>query len=69
MGQVIKQIVGDCTIDSKYTKFTIEDNADRKVHIHMGNLRLDLTRDDYNIFYDGMLELYEGLNRMYNWDD
>jgi hypothetical protein len=69
MGNVIKRIVGDHSQDPDFEEFIIEDNSDGNVHIHMGYLRLDMRREDYNIFYDHMVKAYGILKERYNWSD
>lgn len=52
MGKVIKKIMGDYKSHPKYDSWVIEQNADGKVHIHLKNIRMDLTLKTYNQFYD-----------------
>ena len=52
MGKVIKKIMGDDKPHPKYETWTIEQNADGKVHFHLKNIRMDLTLKAYNQFYD-----------------
>jgi hypothetical protein len=55
MGKVIKYIMGeDSSIYPKYEEWTIEENACGKVHIHLKNIRIDLTISAYNKFYDAI---------------
>jgi len=62
MGEIIKKIVGDVSNDVEYNDFTIEWNSDKKAHIHHKNVRLDLTVDEYNSFYEAMISAYKKLN-------
>ena len=52
MGKVIKKIMGYDKSHPKYETWTIEQNADGKVHFHLKNIRMDLTLKAYNQFYD-----------------
>ena len=52
MGKVIKKIMGDYKSHPKYDSLVIEQNADGKVHIHLKNIRMELTLKTYNQFYD-----------------
>ena len=52
MGKVIKKIIGYDKSHPKYETWTIEQNADGKVHFHLKNIRMDLTLKAYNQFYD-----------------
>ena len=52
MGKVIKKILGYDKSHPKYETWTIEQNADGKVHFHLKNMRMDLTLKAYNQFYD-----------------
>ena len=54
MGKVIKKIMGYDKSHPKYETWTIEQNADGKVHFHLKNMRMDLTLKAYNQFYDVM---------------
>jgi len=69
MGAIVKKIVGDHSVDPDFKEFTMEDNADSKVHVHMGYIRLDMYREDYNRFYDGMMRSYDILKERHGWDD
>jgi len=59
MGRVVKVILNDAEKDPLYENLTIELNADEMVHIHLKNIRLDMTKNAYNNFYDGIKEAYE----------
>ena len=59
MGEIVHKIVGDVEKDAEYQNLTIELNADRKVHIHLKNLRIDLTVADYNKLYDAVCQAYQ----------
>lgn len=61
MGVVTKKILGDHELDPDYNKFTIEDNKGKKVHMHIKNLRLDLSHDAYNQLYDACVEAMDKL--------
>ena len=52
MGNVIKNIMGEDKSHPRYETWTIEQNADGKVHFHLKNIRMDLTLKAYNQFYD-----------------
>ena len=52
MGKVIKKIMGYDKSHPKYETWTIEQNADGKVHFHLKNMRMDLTLKAYNQFFD-----------------
>lgn len=59
MGEITKKIFGDVELDPTYQRLTIEDNENGKVHIHIKNLRLDLTRDAYNQLLQAVGKAYE----------
>ena len=63
MGQIIKKIVGDFDKDPNYENLTVEDNANGQIHIHYGNIRLDIWRKEYNVFYKSIKESYEALGK------
>jgi hypothetical protein len=77
MGEIKKRILGNVNDTPDYDDWIIEYNADRKIHMHLKNIRMDLTVKTYNQFYDMVkqiyddLELTEGLNfdrtSAYNW--
>ena len=52
MGKVVKYIIGEASTHPKYDSWVIEQNADGKVHFHLKNIRMDLTLNAYNQFYD-----------------
>ena len=54
MGHIIKFIMGEGQeiAEPKYQKWTIEQNSDGKIHIHLKNIRMDLTIEEYNQFHD-----------------
>jgi Cu2+-containing amine oxidase len=58
MGHIIKKILGDVDTDSNYENLIIEDNANGQIHIHIKNIRLDMWRPEYNIFYEAIKESY-----------
>ena len=39
------------------TKITVEDNANGQIHIHYGNIRLDIWRQEYNVFYNELTKI------------
>lgn len=43
-------------------KFVIEDNVGEGIHIHLRNLRLDMSIDDYRTFADQLVTAREQLN-------
>lgn len=59
MGSVTKRIIGDNRTDPGYSNITIELNADWMVHIHVKNVRLDLTKVAYNELRRGCLAAEE----------
>jgi hypothetical protein len=64
MGHVVKFIMGapqEEKSDVKYEKWTIEENSDGRVHIHLKNTRMDLKIAVYNQFYDVIREAHEKL--------
>ena len=61
MGLIIKKILGDVEQDPTYKDFTIELNTDDKVHVHHGNIRLDIHKDDWEILKKSLLEAREKL--------
>jgi hypothetical protein len=63
MGHIVKYLMGDESINPKYSKWTIEQNADGKVHIHLKNIRVDLSIAAYNQFYDKIQEANNGLRK------
>lgn len=69
MGAITKKIVGNHHEDPEFKEFTMEDNADGKVHVHMGYIRLDMRRADYNLFQDGMIRAHDMLKQRYGWND
>ena len=63
MGKVIKKIMGYDKSHPKYETWTIEQNADGKVHFHLKNMRMDLTLKAYNQFYDVMKTVNDRLKQ------
>ena len=63
MGKVIKKIMCDDKSHPKYDSWVIEQNADGKVHIHLKNIRMDLTLKTYNQFYDIIKTVNERLDQ------
>ena len=63
MGKVVKYIMGEDRPHPKYETFTIEQNADDKVHFHLKNMRMDLTIKAYNQFYDIIKEANDKLRK------
>ena len=61
MGHIVKYLMGDENINPKYSKWTIEQNADRKIHIHLENIRMDLSITAYNQFHDAIKLAHEKL--------
>jgi|TARA_Y100000310_G_C20595340_1_gene770220 hypothetical protein len=59
MGHIVKYLMGDESINPKYSEWTIEKNADGKIHIHLKNLRMDLSKAAYNEFYDTVKSAHE----------
>lgn len=43
-------------------KFVIEDNVGEAIHIHLRNLRLDMSIDDYRTFADQLVSARAQLN-------
>ena len=63
MGHIIKKIIGDVDKDSNYDNLTIEDNANCQIHIHVKNIRLDMWRKEYNVFYKALKEAHDKLRK------
>ena len=63
MGHIVKKILNDVDVDPLYEKLTIEFNSDNMVHIHLGNIRLDLYKEAYNQFYDGIMAAYPNVSK------
>ncbi len=61
MGVIIEKILGDVEKDPKYENFTIELNADAKVQVHHGNIRLGIHKDDWEILKKSLLEARDKL--------
>ena len=68
MGHIVNKIQGDVDIDPDYEKLTFEFNADNMVHIHLGNIRIDFTKEAYNKLYDGMMASYEKMKKRHQWE-
>jgi hypothetical protein len=57
VGHVLKeQKINDEFSGQGYKALSIEFNADGKVHIHKGNIRLDMTKEAYNKFREAMIK-------------
>ena len=69
MGHIIKKILGDVEKDPEYNNLTIEDNSDGKVHIHIKNVRLDLTRADFATLKAAILEAHEKMKSYHGWEE
>ena len=63
MGHIIKKIIGDVETDPQYENLIIEDNANGQIHIHVKNIRLDMWRKEYNIFYNALKEAHGKLRK------
>ena len=63
MGHVVKYIMGEKKNHPKYEDWTIEQNADGKVHIHLKNMRMDLTLRAYNQFYEIIKLAHEKISK------
>ena len=63
MGHIEKKILNDIDKDPEYKKLTVEYNSDGMVHIHLGNIRLDLVKSAYNQLYDGVMESYPKISK------
>jgi|TARA_Y100000310_G_scaffold36023_1_gene33954 hypothetical protein len=59
MGHIIKYIVGDINDHPKYGDWCIEHNANNYIHIHLKNLRIDMSKKAYNQFFDMIKEARE----------
>ena len=59
MGHIVKYIMGNDNISPKYSEWTIECNSDGKVHIHLENIRMDLSIEAYNQFHDLIKQAYD----------
>ena len=62
MGRIIKKLMGDVDNDPTYQNFTVELNADGIVHIHQGNIRLDLPQSDWKKLCDALVIAKEKVN-------
>ena len=69
MGHIIKKILGDVEKDPKYENMIIEDNSDGKIHIHVKNIRLDLTREDFAKLKSAILEAHEKMKSYHGWEE
>ena len=69
MGHIIKKILGDVDKDPNYENLIIEDNEDGKIHIHLKNIRMDLTREDFNVLKKAIFEAHEKMKKYHNWSD
>ena len=63
MGHIIKKIIGDVDKDPNYDNLVIEDNVNGQIHIHIKNIRLDMWRKEFNVFYKAIKESYEKLRK------
>ena len=63
MGHIVKKIVGDVDKDPDYNNLIVEDNANGQIHIHAKNIRLDMWRKEYNIFYKSLREAHDKLQK------
>lgn len=56
----------DASPDITPEKFVIEDNVGEAIHIHLRNLRLELSVDEYRTFVDQLVSAREQLNDGYS---
>jgi len=59
MGVIQRYLMGEDRPHPKYEEWVIEQNADKRVHIHLKNIRVDMTFDAYNQLHDGIKHAYE----------
>ena len=69
MGHIVKKIFRDVEKDPEYEKMIIEDNDDGKIHIHVKNVRLDLTRQDFQILKKAILEAHKKMKSYHGWKE
>ena len=69
MGHIVRKIYGDVEKDPNYENLIIEDNSDGKVHIHLKNIRLDLTRGDFSVLKEAILEAHEKMKSYHGWPE
>ena len=67
MGFVEKKRIGDVSKDPTYEELTIEYNSDGKIHIHLGNIRLDMRIEAYNVFREAILSARDKLKEGHGW--
>ena len=69
MGHIVKKILGDVEKDPAYESMIIEENSDGKVHIHVKNVRLDLTLSDFATLKSAILEAHEKMKSYHGWQE
>tara|TARA_Y100000310_G_scaffold342937_1_gene448344 strand:- start:761 stop:955 length:195 start_codon:yes stop_codon:yes gene_type:complete len=61
MGHVVKYIMGEKRNHPKYEEWTIEKNSDGKIHLHLKNVRIDMTIKAYNQFHNILKRAYHDI--------
>lgn len=69
MGHIIKKILGNVDDDPLYENMIIEENSDGKVHIHVKNVRLDLTLGDFAVLKSAILQAHEKMKAYHGWEE
>tara|TARA_R100000234_G_scaffold116321_1_gene93236 strand:- start:206 stop:415 length:210 start_codon:yes stop_codon:yes gene_type:complete len=69
MGHIVKKIFRDVDSDPEYENMIIEDNDDGKIHIHVKNIRLDLTRGDFGVLKKAILEAHDKMKSYHGWEE
>ena len=54
MGVIQRYLMGEDRPHPKYEEWVIEQNTDKRVHIHLKNIRVDMTFDAYSQLHDGI---------------
>ena len=47
----------------------IEENSDGKIHIHVKNVRLDLTLQDFAVLKSAILEAHQKMKAYHGWEE
>lgn len=68
MGHITKKILNNVDHDPLFTRLGIEDNADKKVHFHLLNMRLDMSREAYNTLREGIKVAFDTLDAQDKFD-
>lgn len=67
MGHVVKKILGDHESNPDYEGLVVELNADGRIHVHSGPMRLDLSKDGYNTLFDAIMNSWKCLENRHGW--